>query len=255
MAKITQYSRISHHTLSGSASATFSVPDTEDFTGGTWTPYDLALSEIGVNEDAEKAFIRTGDTIKEITFVGSTASNLATVLVNGNNTGTNFIFVEDGYGLRSLGTSGNIILDELNGVIQIEAQHYSAATFSCNKIVLGSGSVKNFITTDTTTTTDATPTTIHNFSVIADGSKTYKVRVIGEKNDQTLAYLGDLFGLFNFTGGTISLIGTIDKVEKTNFTTATSNISISGSSILIRVTGEAATTINWSVYVEQNNYL
>lgn len=77
MAKITQYSRISHHTLAGSASATFSIPPSEDFTDGSWNinGTELALSEIGVNEDAEKAFIRTGNTIKEFAFVGGTATS------------------------------------------------------------------------------------------------------------------------------------------------------------------------------------
>lgn len=73
MAKITQYSRISHHTIAGSASAglTFSVPAQEDFTDGSWTPYDLALSEIGVNEQDERVFIRIDDIIKEFAFIGA----------------------------------------------------------------------------------------------------------------------------------------------------------------------------------------
>jgi hypothetical protein len=77
MAKITQYSRISHHTLSGSASATFSIPPSEDFTDGSWNinGTELALSEIGVNEDAEKAYIRTGNSIKEFAFVGATSTS------------------------------------------------------------------------------------------------------------------------------------------------------------------------------------
>lgn len=73
MAKITQYSRISHHTISGSASAglTFSVPAQEDFTDGTWTAFDLALSEIGVNEQDDKVYIRIDDEIKEFAFIGA----------------------------------------------------------------------------------------------------------------------------------------------------------------------------------------
>ena len=73
MSKITQYSRISHHTIAGSASAglTFSVPAQEDFTDGSWTPYDLALSEIGVNEQDEKVYIRIDDEIKEFAFIGA----------------------------------------------------------------------------------------------------------------------------------------------------------------------------------------
>lgn len=101
MAKITQYSRISHHTLAGSASATFSVPTSDDFTDGSWTPNDLALSEIGVNEDAGKAYIRIGNDIKELEFTGGTAGaeSLATTLAVGNTTGPNHIYFDDGYGI------------------------------------------------------------------------------------------------------------------------------------------------------------
>jgi hypothetical protein len=65
MAIITQNSRISHHTITTSGN-TFSVPPTEDFTTGTWTKEDLALSEIGIDQFQEKAFIRIGSNIKEI---------------------------------------------------------------------------------------------------------------------------------------------------------------------------------------------
>ena len=63
-----QYSRISHHTISltGTTGTPFTVPATEDFTNGSWTPFDLALSEIGVDEFQEKVFIRVGNDIKQI---------------------------------------------------------------------------------------------------------------------------------------------------------------------------------------------
>ena len=60
-------------TIKGSASAglTFSIPAQEDFTDGSWTPYDLALSEIGVNEEDKKVYIRINDEIKEFGLYGS----------------------------------------------------------------------------------------------------------------------------------------------------------------------------------------
>ena len=80
MAKITQHSRISHHTLYGStyAGLTFSVPSQEDFTvqglSSSWTEFDLALSEVGVNEDDNAAYIRIGNNINQFMFVGMTGS-------------------------------------------------------------------------------------------------------------------------------------------------------------------------------------
>jgi hypothetical protein len=72
--KTTQLSRISHHTISATGSS-FSVPTQEDFTvpqgmTGSWTQYDLALSEIGVLEEENRAFIRIGGNINEFSFGG-----------------------------------------------------------------------------------------------------------------------------------------------------------------------------------------
>jgi hypothetical protein len=108
MAKITQYSRISHHTITGSASATFSVPASEDFTDGTWTVADLALSEIGINEDSKTAYIRIDNEIKEFSFnpglIGPTGptggmQSLSDTLAIGNTSGPNHIYMNDGYGI------------------------------------------------------------------------------------------------------------------------------------------------------------
>ena len=70
MGLIKQYSRISHHTLSQANLSTgnpepFTVPLSEDFTDGSWTPRDLALSEIGVVEDEKRIFIRIDNEIRE----------------------------------------------------------------------------------------------------------------------------------------------------------------------------------------------
>ena len=72
--------RISHHTIT--TGATFSVPPQEDFTAvgaSAWTPNDLALSEIGVDELNNKAFIRIGSVINEFSFGGATFSSFQTI--------------------------------------------------------------------------------------------------------------------------------------------------------------------------------
>lgn len=71
MGLVTQYSRLLHHTITGASGSTFSVPSSEDFTDGSWTAYDLNLSEIGVNETDQKAYIRIGSGIKEFQFTGT----------------------------------------------------------------------------------------------------------------------------------------------------------------------------------------
>lgn len=125
MAKITQYSRISHHTLAGSASATFSIPPSEDFTDGSWNVNgtQLALSEIGVNEDAQKAYIRIGSDIKEFSFdpglIGPTGptgaaggtQSLEDTLAIGNISGANNIVFTDSYGLYNNTSEAYITFD------------------------------------------------------------------------------------------------------------------------------------------------
>ena len=82
MALISQFSRISHHTVALSATTsftgmTFTVPGSEDFTLGGWSIYDLALSEIGVDEFRNKAYIRIGNNINEFNFgTGGTSTSI-----------------------------------------------------------------------------------------------------------------------------------------------------------------------------------
>lgn len=77
-------SRISHHTITATG-ASFSIPQQEDFTltpglSGSWTIYDLANEEIGVNEADNKAYIRIGNNINEFQFTGSTTSTGGTAI-------------------------------------------------------------------------------------------------------------------------------------------------------------------------------
>lgn len=152
--------------------------------------------------------------------------------------------------------ASSIEINESSKTISISTEPYGTLGASTNKISIGSYSsnlVQNVISTETITTSNNTPTVIHTFQCSGSGPKSYKVRVIGYKTDYSKSYLGELFGLYNYNGATVTLVGSLDLVEKKNFTTATSEIIISGTTIRIRVIGEAATDINWSVYVEMND--
>lgn len=106
----TQFSRISHHTVALSATtlftgSTFTVPGSE-LIDDTWSIYDLALSEIGVDEFRDKAYIRIGSNIKEINLgTGTTTPNLNQVLTAGNSTSGKDVEV----------TSGDIIKGQTQG--------------------------------------------------------------------------------------------------------------------------------------------
>lgn len=86
---IQQKSRIQLHTVSLTSSV-MTVPNSEDFTSGTWSTTDLYNSEIGVNRMSEKAYLRIDNNIKEFAFVGVTSSayNFEQTLSVNNNSGT-----------------------------------------------------------------------------------------------------------------------------------------------------------------------
>ena len=180
MAIIAQYSRLSHHTILDGL--TFSVPSQEDFTisgSGSWTEYDLALSEIGVDELGNKAYIRIGNTINEFVFTGSTQS------------------------------------------IGIDIQTFTIST------------------------TDDTPTTL--LTLFSDNNSVtwFEFYVTGIKDDFSEVHFSKSSGAFKNIGGTYSLISTVDKVEKTEFVSATTDV-IATSAIEFQVIGETSSNINWT---------
>ena len=70
---ILQGSRLQNHSIRTLSGVTFTVPPNEDFTiGSGWTNTDLMLSEIGVSEQDNTAFIRIGNNINQFLFSGET---------------------------------------------------------------------------------------------------------------------------------------------------------------------------------------
>ena len=109
------------------------------------------------------------------------------------------------------------------------------------------------------TTTDATPTeallTTGNRIVIDNNSTVmYNVHIIGA--DGTDNYGIKLQGIIDKTSGTLALIGTPSRETLADTTSDTWSGSVVAdsvnSSLKISVTGEAAKTVNWTIFVEQN---
>mgnify|MGYP006935493449 CR=1 FL=1 len=87
MSIIKSSARLSHHTLTTDWTTdmpSFSVPDSEDFTDGSWSISDLALSEIGVNEFEGTAFIRIGQDIKQFNLINVNDPDLWIRTINGD---------------------------------------------------------------------------------------------------------------------------------------------------------------------------
>lgn len=103
---------------------------------------------------------------------------------------------------------------------------------------------------NTTTTTNAVATTIITLPTLTGVIYNVNCKVTGLKTNLATGYVANLFAGFRNNAGTLSQIGTTDKIQKSDFTTATSSISVSGTNIIVQVTGEAATTINWTIQLE-----
>jgi hypothetical protein len=121
--------------------------------------------------------------------------------------------------------------------------------YHSNTSLIPSGSLENFIFyhNEKITTTGTTPTTLYSipFTGGVNTVMTIKAIINGSDNVGGDVYGAEYFGVFKSVGGVVTQISTLDKSEKTDFATATTDIVISGTNIIIEVTGEAATTIKW----------
>lgn len=102
------------------------------------------------------------------------------------------------------------------------------------------------------TTSDATPTTLASLDLttIGNGVFTFDVQISGfdVTDNEGVGYA--IFGTIKNIAGVLSLIGTPDKINNedvapVNITAADANLTFSGTSAIIQVTGIAATTFHW----------
>jgi hypothetical protein len=106
-------------------------------------------------------------------------------------------------------------------------------------------------TSDATTTviafTDVDPVIIGSYtaSVVQ-----VKAKVRGILDDKTLGYAAEITSWVRLNVGSITQIGSVDYVIKSEFTTAASSFVISGPNMYIDVTGETGKTIDWTCSLE-----
>jgi len=100
-------------------------------------------------------------------------------------------------------------------------------------------------------TTDATPFTILSWTPADDSVEHFEAQVVGLTQNAAKAAGYKIVGTARRNDGTTSLVGAL--VIDTNETTAgwDATIDASSPSLRVRVTGEAATTILWSVIVRR----
>jgi hypothetical protein len=102
-------------------------------------------------------------------------------------------------------------------------------------------------------TTGATPTTlIWPLSGLEVGTTAVgiKATVTGINSTDDKAYLSELYAAVRMNAYAVTIFGGVDKLEKSEYTTATSTIDIDSLNAAIIVTGEVGETIRWSVKYE-----
>lgn len=280
---ITQYSRLSHHTLSTTGATAFSVPLNEDFTDGTWTTTDLALSEFGVLEGHDELYVRIGDNIHQVNLgsgaTGGGVGTLSQVLASGNTTGGNHIVMTNADEIRNadntarigLATGGDlnitgdndlsIVFDEqvnlesVNASVGIDASSDVTIKSTTDKIVLEAATsyVENNglrLYVGTVDTTDATVTTVDTIQLQTE-NQIYGVTadVVGVDGTGDNAIYVRLTAAFREDANEDCFqVGTTTVLNTfSDFTTATATIDLSTNQVRIRCTGEAATDISWRV--------
>jgi hypothetical protein len=104
------------------------------------------------------------------------------------------------------------------------------------------------------TTSNATPTTILTIpfgsTQALQSSSNINCKVKCKNTAVTSGYTANLFAGFIWDGATVTQLSTTDKLEKSTLVGATSNISFTGTDLIISVTGLVSTNLDWVVNVE-----
>lgn len=100
----------------------------------------------------------------------------------------------------------------------------------------------------TTTTSDAAATTIASIPVPEDTQVRFHFEVIARRTDVAgTGWAATMTGTFQNNGGTVSQIGStsLSEIDSSLLLTNTASFVISGTDILIKVTGESSKNYSW----------
>ena len=122
--------------------------------------------------------------------------------------------------------------------------------------VVASGNTVTYSTTNrfdgSVTTANATPTTVADLdlSTIGTGVFTFDIQVAGFDVTDSEGVGYAIFGTIKNIGGVLSVIGTPDKINNediapVDITAADANLTFTGTTAIVQVTGIAAKTFNW----------
>jgi hypothetical protein len=221
--------------LSDVNSAVVAVDDEQTLTQKTLTAPKIKNS---INDDNGNELIKLtsiASAVNEIHVTNATSGSYPGIKASGNDTDINLDLAAKG--------SGNVVISGLK---------YPNGDGSTNQVLATNGAGQigyanvDIIIVDTGTTTDNTETTIHTMETASDTSYILEAHVIGIRTDSGSETGGFVIkSVFRNNGGTLTKVGD-DKMSAKD-SPWDANCNISGTNVIIAVTGESSKTINWKV--------
>lgn len=231
---IQQNSRISHHTITTPATG-FTVPVQEDFTSGTWSISDLCVSEFGINEFDEKLYIRVGNTVKQIQFVGATGG------VQG---------LDDVLAIQNISNGNNIVLTDGDKIINTDGTF--GVYYSGKNLVLYDGYYDGKmyeIGYDDNTSFNASKITIATYPFDTNYSSMFIETTIICNGTSGISYHSKLDGFFRAGTASLTQVSIVDKTEQSEFLPGgiITDYEIDGFNLKIVGTGQVGDSYEWNV--------
>lgn len=265
----TEYSRI-RVKRSDVAATVPTIPASEDIT--TFIDTDIFIGEFFYNTADNILYTRSDAGIEIISTMGGSYLPLAGGTMDSSVTinGTDFLLIRVADGtdeslIALTPTSSSINATDGTENASVEVNNQGRALRNVTKqdrfdlyptVISGSlvQMVREVTTGYTALTTDDTPTNVGKMEVLsASAIYIVEVKVVGKETSSTNFYGATIKAIFRYNGvGTMVLIGTSEKFERSTFTTATSKILTDGDDVFIEVTGETGTDIQWTVTYKTN---
>lgn len=206
----------------------------------------LDVSEVGVDPSGFTAIYTNGVSLNSIV-LGNISGSVIKSFNGFGSDSTLTLNNANGQWNCTNGTQTNFITnDASNGIDLYSSSGTNTTTIQVRPSFVNFSGVGYYL--KTTTTSNNTPTTIQTINTTA--GKVYNISVKVTGLSTTNGYGAEMFGTFKNIGGTLTQISTTDLTQKSDFTTATTQFSISGTDILIQVVGETSTGINWRIQTE-----
>lgn len=265
MSIISQYSRVSHHTVTYTGitgTTTFTVPSSEDFTDGSWDVYDLCRSEIGVDEDRKRAFIRIGNEVKSFNFdtsvfgVGSGLYSIKAINTSGIDASGSYSYAN---GFNTQASSNYSYAGGIKSVAKRTGEWVRSGAVTSSNVLIGQYGNLDFWKK----TANATPielkidSDVSNDVFLVEAGELIRFKITVLTKDTTTGagkeWIGE--GLIKNVGGTTSMVGTNTTVSTfADVSLATASLAVTADNtndkLLIMATGINDTQLTWYAKLE-----